>query len=280
MNQIAILLTCFNRKQTTLRCLEQLFLLNLNADVYLVDDHSTDGTSEAIAAQFPQVTIIQGSGNLFWSRGMHLAWQQASIKEYEYYLWLNDDVVLYENCFDELFACSRSSAQKAIVSGIVESHDKTETLYGGSDKNKKLLQPNGTLQAIRNLNGNIVLVPSAVFKVLGNLDPVYHHDLGDVDYGLRAIESGFSVVTTRVAIGSGDKNDFCRVRLPNNSLVNRFKKLYSPLGNHPSINFYFRRKHVGIMNALIYYAHIHFINILSDYAVKLIFGNRYDSNKS
>jgi GT2 family glycosyltransferase len=174
-----------------------------------------------------------------------------------------------------LFTCSGLSAEKAIVSGIVESHDKTETLYGGSDKNKKLLLPDGTLQVIRNMNGNIVLVPSAVFKVLGNLDPVYHHDLGDVDYGLRAIESGFSVVTTRVAIGSGDKNDFCRVRLPNSSLINRFKRLYSPLGNHPAINFYFRRKHFGIMNALIYYVHIHLINLLPYKIVLLLYGTRY-----
>ena len=132
------------------------------------------------------------------------------------------------------------------------------------------------MQTITNLNGNVVLVPSTVYDTLGNLDPVLHHDLGDVDYGLRAIENGLKVVTTRVAIGSGDRNKFCRVRLHKTTVKRRFEQLYSPLGNHPSVNFYFRRKHFGYCNALIYYFHIHFINLLSDKVVALLFGNRYN----
>ncbi|WP_333410708.1 hypothetical protein [Microcoleus sp. LAD1_D5] len=45
--RIAVLLTCFNRKQKTLACLEALFNQTLPADTslttYLVDDASTDG---------------------------------------------------------------------------------------------------------------------------------------------------------------------------------------------------------------------------------------------
>ena len=274
MNKVAILLTCFNRKQTTLSCLNRLFTIKQDIDVYIVDDLSTDGTSELIAIQYPQVNIIQGTGNLFWSRGMQLAWQHASTKEYEYYLWLNDDVLLYDNCFTELFVCSELF-KKAIVSGIVESHGKTETLYGGSDKNKKLLVPNGTLQTIRNMNGNIVLVPKSVFGILGNLDPVFHHDLGDVDYGLRASEHNIDVLTTRFPVGSGDSNKICRVRLNGATLKRRFNKLYSPLGSNPNITFYFRRKHIGYLNAIFYYIFVIFLNILPDSAVHFLFKNRY-----
>ena len=62
--QLAVLLTCFNRKATTLRCLEQLNKQNITAsmDVFLCDDGSTDGTSDAIKKLFPQVYIIKGSG--------------------------------------------------------------------------------------------------------------------------------------------------------------------------------------------------------------------------
>ena len=45
--RIAVILTCFNRKQKTLACLEALFNQTLPADTslttYLVDDASTDG---------------------------------------------------------------------------------------------------------------------------------------------------------------------------------------------------------------------------------------------
>ena len=104
MNKTAVLLTCFNRKKHTLTCLNQLFFLSQEIDVYVVDDNSSDGTSAAILEQFPDVHLIKGNGNLFWNRGMHLAWKHASKHKYDFYLWLNDDVVLYKNCFDEMFA--------------------------------------------------------------------------------------------------------------------------------------------------------------------------------
>lgn len=275
MNQVAALLSCFNRREITLRCLRRLFELKKDIDVYLVDDKSTDGTFEAIRNEFPQVHLINGTGNLFWNRGMHLAWANASQYDYDYYIWLNDDVLLYENCFTELFDCLKLSVGEAIISGVIETQDKSCVIYGGSDENKRLLVPNGKMKEITSMNGNFVLVPKSVFKILGNLDPVFHHDLGDVDYGLRAKENGIKVFTTRVPIGSGEINNFCRVRLVNASLKDRFKKLYSPLGSRPDINFYFRKIHFGIFNAIIYYIFIHLINLLPDFAVKLLFGNRY-----
>jgi glycosyltransferase involved in cell wall biosynthesis len=47
---IAVLMTCFNRKEKTLCCIESLFAQeNMPTfDLYVCDDASTDGTSEAI----------------------------------------------------------------------------------------------------------------------------------------------------------------------------------------------------------------------------------------
>jgi len=275
MRQIAVLLTCFNRKEKTINCLNQLFKLKSDLDVYLVDDGSTDSTGDAVLLEFPQVNLIIGSGNLFWNRGMHLAWEHADKNDYDYYLWLNDDVIIYENCFDELFSCTELTENKSIISGIIETSDKKDTLYGGYDSNMNLIKPNGELNSIRNMNGNVVIVPKEVYKVLGNLDIHYHHDLGDVDYGLRAQNNGIGVFTTRVAIASGDKNDICRVRQNNTTISKRFKKLYSPLGANPKIIFYYRNKYFGFINAVCYFAFLHFINIIPDKLNKLIFGNRY-----
>ena len=51
-SQIAVLITCFNRKEKTSNCLSSFyastFRENFVFDLYLVDDGSTDGTSEAV----------------------------------------------------------------------------------------------------------------------------------------------------------------------------------------------------------------------------------------
>lgn len=275
MNRLAVLLTAHNRCATTLRCLHRVFEVERTADVFLVDDNSSDGTAAAVSSTFPQVHVIPGSGDLFWNRGMHLAWAHAHVGNYSHFLWLNDDVRLYDECFAELMACSVFSEHQAIISGIIESHDGKEVLYGGTNNVKRLLIPNGAIQSITNMNGNVVLVPAAVFAKLGNLDPCFQHDLGDVDYGLRAQAKGIKVLTTRIAVGSCDRNNACRVRLWGANLWARFKKLYSPLGNHPVINFYFRRKHYGLSNAAIYFVFIHVLNIAPDWMVRLLFGNKY-----
>jgi len=275
MKKVAALLTSFNRKEITIRCLNRLFSLKHDIDVYLVDDKSTDGTDEVIRRTYPDVSLISGTGNLFWNRGMCLAWQHAAEKEYDFYLWLNDDVLLYDDSLTELFQCSLMKADRAIISGLIEDAISNEILYGGTDASGKLIKPNGTMQEIYNLNGNVVLVPKYVFEAIGGLDPIFHHDLGDVDYGLRAKKNEIEVLATRVTIGSGLKNKICRVRAWNTDIGTRFRKLYSPLGSPPGINFRFRQRHYGLGNAITYFVFIHLLNLSPDALVKKIFGDKY-----
>lgn len=273
---IALLLTCFNRKNSTLNCLKSLFLYCPEADVYLVDDGSTDGTANAVSSLYPSVNIIQGSGNLFWNRGMYKAWDYASTKgDYEFYIWLNDDVVLYSYCISELLECSYLSNHSSIISGIVESSTGNRILYGGSDASKILIKPNGLMQSIVYLNGNIVLFPKSVFRRVGNLDPFFHHDLGDVDYGLRARDMGIDVLSTRRSVASGIANNISRLRINNSNLFYRFKHLYSPLGSNPNINFYFRYRHFGLFHAIIFYLFQHFLIIIPDSLNSFLFKNKY-----
>lgn len=273
--KLAILLTCFNRKEKTLHCLNSLFLVINKCEVYLVDDASTDGTSEAVHLNFPDVHIIHGTGELFWSRGMYTAWKEAIKEDYDYYLWLNDDVELYPFFFQELMECMQYGNDQCIVSGLIENFERTKILYGGSDTKKRLIQPNEFLQEITFMNGNVVLIPRNVVKRIGIIDPVFHHDLGDVDYGLTAQENGIKVYATRKPIAAGYSNGVCRVRRWNTTLRKRFEKLYSPLGSHPKINFYFRKKHFGVLNACIYIVYLHILNVLPDSVVSLIWGDTY-----
>ena len=56
---IAALITCHNRCEKTKRCLTSLLSVLPHIDVYLVDDGSTDGTSEMVKTLFPRVNVIQ-----------------------------------------------------------------------------------------------------------------------------------------------------------------------------------------------------------------------------
>ena len=133
---VAVLLTCHNRKDKTLQCLNALYAqqgldVDYKIEVFLVDDASTDGTTAAVRLQFPDVTIIQGDGTLYWNRGMHKAWDTASkTKDFDYYLWLNDDTFLFVNAIESLLAGAEFSNQKSVICGCTLSLETNTISYG------------------------------------------------------------------------------------------------------------------------------------------------------
>ena len=260
--RLATLLTCHNRCQQTLACLDALCHVAPDAEVYLTDDGSTDGTAEAVLALHPAVHIVRGDGNLFWSRGMYEAWREALRGDCDYYLWLNDDVTLYPGAVRELLACSDEG--RRVVSGLVEEAATHKVIYGGYDAQKRLIGIAAEPQLIVWMNGNVVLVSRQVVQQIGILDPYYQHDLGDVDYGMRARETGIEVVSTRMVVAAGSRNDVCRVRRRGTSLIGRFRYLNSPLGSPLKQNFHFRRRHFGLLHALAYCTHLVLLNLLPD----------------
>lgn len=267
MVQIAVLMACFNRKEKTLNCLHSLFNQQrlgreYSVKVYLVDDGSTDGTGIAVAASFPDVTIIKGDGKLFWNRSMHLAWEEAAGGNYNAYLWLNDDTYLYEGALAEMLYAAKQTKFGAIICGCTESPNKKgELTYGGGNHIGKTYisnYPDGTVSACDIINGNCVLVPQKVFEQVGNLDWRFNHGIGDNDYSLRAKKLGIISYTTSHFIGSCARHatlpKWC---LPQVNLKNRLKNLYSPLGNPPNQYFVFERRHFGLVTAIKHYFSVH-----------------------
>ena len=263
MYKIAVLLTCFNRAQKTLACLKNLYASipkNVALDVFLVDDGSTDGTGSKVHEKFPLVTVIQGTGSLFWNRGMHLAWKTAAAHQaYDYYLLLNDDTFLYPNAIEELLECAAAANDKVVVCAAFCGEQSQTFTYGGRDKIGNAVVPNGAVQSCHSINGNCLLVSKTVFDAVGNLDSIFPHAIGDFDYGQRALAKGFDLVTTRRFLGTCESN----ARLPewcyaDVSLRQRIKSLYSPLGNsHPKYYFIYVKRHFGYILAIKHFCSIH-----------------------
>jgi GT2 family glycosyltransferase len=259
---LAVLLTCHNRKEKTLSCLAALFNCILpegyRFDIFLVDDGSTDGTSDAIKEKFPQVNIIQGNGNLFWNRGMHLAWETAAkTKDYDYYLWLNDDTCLYLNSIEELIHTCITTNNNALICSSVQSVTSCKITYGGLKKGH-LIIPNEELQECDTMNGNCVIVPQIVYQKVGNLDYVFRHAIGDLDYGYRVRKAGFKLYITPNYLGTCEENPtlpkWCLKTTP---LLERIKILYSPLGYAEPLPFFiYEKRHFGLLIAI-----KHFISI-------------------
>lgn len=206
---ISILLCCHNRKAATLRCLSAVYKQidndDLNAKVVLVDDGSMDGTSQAVIENFPKVRLIRGSGDLFWSGGMRMAYEHADPSDF--FLWLNDDVIPYEGSILKMLKLAIKEKNKVVMTGAVKSSSSNKVAYGGMRRTSRrrlrfcVLEPFEKRIVCDTTNGNFVLIPSGIYKAVGNIDPYFVHAHGDIDFGLRVRKAGFEILLSHNYVG-------------------------------------------------------------------------------
>lgn len=229
---IAVLLTCHNRREKTVKCLrslkDALIAYNTTAkeiisiEIFLTDDGCTDGTSDAVSSVYPEeniLHILRGDGNLFWAGGMRLCWREAMKHhaEWGYYLLLNDDVELMPNVFSELFKSELYAVEHAgkegIVSGITCSKAIPHKMTYGGDvwinrimATSKRLKPNGQPQLCDITNANILLVPQIIVDKIGIFYEKYRHGQADYDYSFMARKMGYPVILTAEFCGFCEKD--------------------------------------------------------------------------
>ncbi|MCC5665172.1 glycosyltransferase family 2 protein [Nostoc sp. CHAB 5784] len=233
---LAVVMTCYNRRNTTLACLHTLYEQTNHCDVYLTDDGSSDGTAQAIKAEYPEVHILQGNGNLFWVGGMHLAFGEAIRNQYDYYLWLNDDTFLEANAVSKLLQIHQNLTEQgysdSIVVGSTQDPITGRATYGGAVKSKKwysnkfeFLKPSSVIQKCDAMYGNCVLMPKTVVAKVGNIDTAFVHTLGDLDYALRARKLGCQIWVAPGYVGTCTKNSIRNSWVDTNlTILERLKK--------------------------------------------------------
>ncbi len=267
--RIAVLLTCFNRKLLTLNCIETLInqeIDELSIDIYLVNDGCTDGTSEAVLKTFPDVNVITGSGSLFWNGGMRLAWKNALDKDYDFFLWVNDDAFIYSDSIKRILSSFDKLIQKgecvgALLGTMVDPSSKKPT-YGGRIRNSLInpisfgdvVSPSDTPQKCNFVNGNFTLIPKESVTKIGILSEKYTHSMGDFDYGLRLQEVGLSCWVAPGVYGECETNSEvggCKDK--NLSFAERQVKMKN-ISQLPPVNewMYFVRRHAGYVWPLLW----------------------------
>ena len=255
MYKTAVLITSYNRREKTLNCLKRVTgqeaVPAMELTIYLVDDNSSDGTSEAVRFQYPAVNIIEGTGQLYWAGGMRTAWKEA-LKEknnYHYYLLLNDDTFLFKNALKNLFDDINSVGDNAILVGSINDPDTSNFSYGGRilKNNYNIAStaviPDKNFPQLCDLgNGNLMLIPSIVVDKIGILSDQYTHVLADIEYTTKAKKAGIPSYISSFYLGEC-KNDYNPALKRKNriSLKQRIEYLYSVKGFSYKEYLYFIR---------------------------------------
>ncbi|MCX6454848.1 MAG: glycosyltransferase [Actinobacteria bacterium] len=238
---VMVLMTCHNRAELTevaiFSAKNSAKFANIDLFWAVTNDGSSDDTPQVLIKNCENLRIIEGDGNLYWSRGMRAAWDGGSgfFDPCDYVLWLNDDVNLLEIGIQEMIE-SMHIGDASIVAGACAQDDKLEIFsYGGfSLKGKrptrfKQVPPDCAVQRIDSFNGNVVLMK---WEVAQKIDiQQFSHMFGDIDFGLRARRAGLNLVTTRAYVGVcyRDSPDF-RWLAPEKNMHERLSEFFGKKG--------------------------------------------------
>lgn len=255
--RVAAVLTVFNRRETTLACLRSIRDQgghDARVDVFVCDDASTDGTAAAVAEAFPEVTLLHGDGSLFWNGGMRRAFAAALATDPDFSWWLNDDTHLDDDALARLLATARELRERggppAIVAGATRHPDDGWVTYSGVRRPRRWrpmsferVEPGDEPRSVETMNGNCVLIPRAVARAVGNVDPAYRQKMGDFDYGLRARAAGLEVWMAPGTIGTCATHPARRT--DERPLRDELRRLYSVKELPPRAWLTFTRRHAG-----------------------------------
>ena len=258
---LAVLMTCHNRVETTLSCLSRLMPQLKDGDkVFLVDDGSTDGTGARVRSAFPSVSVIDADGSLYWAKGMNLAWSTAinSGRGFDFFLWLNDDVALKPDAISRLVSDWTSCGnQKAVLVGACAVNEQESACsYGVSDLSGNKIRPNGqSVQCADGwFNGNAVLVTFETYESVGMISDDYTHARADYDYAERLKRARVPFFCSSQYVGVC-RNDFFR-KMHGVGLWQRVRMLWNPGSLNMSDLWKFRARYYGYGRAIISCLHL------------------------
>jgi GT2 family glycosyltransferase len=257
---IYIVIPVHNRLEATRECLESLrYQTYTRFRIVLINDGSTDGTSEFVKENYPDVTVLTGDGNLWWTGatnlGVHYALEDC--REDDYVLTLNNDTVLPADYLETMMRLARQEP-KALIGSIARDYrrrdicvDEGVTIRWFSAKFIKLKAPSSKsdlFYSVSALPGRGTLIPVCVFRRVGLYDAKsFPHYGADYDLSLRACEIGYrlllnpccylysktqitglSNVHNRISFGDCLKS-FLSIKSPNNLKIRlRFGRRHAP----------------------------------------------------
>ncbi|MBK6963893.1 MAG: glycosyltransferase family 2 protein [Bacteroidales bacterium] len=213
--KIAILIPVHNGLNFTQKCLQNIVvsLRNLSVDsgrfkVIVIDDGSTDHTSEWIKANYPETIVLTGDGHLWWSGGINKGITYAlNSSGCDYTLWWNNDIHCTADYFNEILTLIKETPTNTVIGSKIYFADEHKTIWsmGGvfdpRSGKKYTIGMNETDSEKFNkvtdadwLPGMGTLVHRSVFEKTGLVNekdfPQYH---GDSDFTYRAKLDGFNI---------------------------------------------------------------------------------------
>jgi len=202
---IYIVTPVFNRKEFTKNYLEALDKqTNKDFKTIIVDDGSTDGTSDMIEKEFPDVILLKEKGDLWWAEATNIGVRYALSKNADYIMTLNDDTLPTDDYIENMYLGIKEEPT-ALIGAFAIDALSGDAVFGGEFLNWKTRKYEDILSqteekdrfGLKEVNifpGRGLVIPAKVFLDIGFYDSKnFPQTVSDLDYTIRAYNFGYKI---------------------------------------------------------------------------------------
>ncbi len=183
-------------------------------DIVVVDNASGDGSADQLRRSLAGVRVLEAPVNGGFSSGCNLGVRAALAAGAEYVILLNSDAVLAPDAIGHLATAmalhpdlgvaapvllSREEPDHVSSAGISFSRRTGRMRHRGAGLRLSALEP-GSPRFVDALSGCVMLIRRAVFERAGFFDEAYFFSFEDIEFCLRARDSGFHIACVQEAL--------------------------------------------------------------------------------
>jgi len=239
---VAIVIVTYNSENEIRQCLDSIIRQRrtIIQQIIIVDNRSTDQTSDIIKSEYPLVQIITPTKNIGFAKGVNLG---AKYADAEFILLLNPDTVILDHAIDTIVQFARSNPAYGLYGGKTVKPDGTvepSSCWGFPTllsitffalglttiaARNRWLDPESlgpwkrdTVREVGVITGCYCLTTLRTWKQLDGMDERYFMYGEDVDFAIRARAVGHRAIICPDAtlihrIGKSSKSNLDRMVL-------------------------------------------------------------------
>ena len=196
--KVCIIIVSYNFEPWIDRCLPSVFASTVSSTVVVVDNNSTDNTTERILRDYPQVVLIESKENLGFGKGNNVGLSYALKNNFDYAFLLNQDTWIEPDMLEKLLDAADENRDFGIISPVHLSSDELSPDHGFASYAKiksidELPQQSSKLVELPFINAAFWLLPISAVKRVGGFSPLFYHYGEDRNLLQRFVYHGYKV---------------------------------------------------------------------------------------
>lgn len=179
---------------------------DVNYDICIVDNNSTDDSVSFLKKEYPQIKVIQSEKNIGYSRAHNLAY--GKYPNYDYYVFMNNDIRVTPDWLTRMLEVfnnkekvgavgpkillSQNKDGRAVINSAgmnINNHYMAYDRHEGEYDSEKY----SVTEKVDGICGAVMLIPKEVLRKVKGFHPKMFLYYEDVDLSLRIRDAGYDI---------------------------------------------------------------------------------------